>query len=381
MKMTQTDTMSKSGQARRLLLAAATALGSLAAMAAEQTTVAHWEFTTGYDEVKNGNTVTYTPDNSGWAASANQKWSDMRPCFLPNSCALTPDDCKVTLHTSDGKWQLTSSGSTPNYLLRLNTASITRFTSPDDYADATKHDQYFEVSMPTTALSNVKLNFSIGDGSSSSTRFGVVYSVDGGTTWTRLQDYTAASHWNKYEDAVYTLEADNKESLIVRMLIQSATKTSNYNLKYLNIIADDFQAPVLERIIPADGETDVVPSGKIALLFNESVKAVGNAAGVLTNNATKASQQILPVINNTRVTYEFDNLDLSASYTFTVPANSFSDMAGNVCAVPCITTFTTSASRPVPPPVLDSKTACGTTVRQPTGRKPSPSATVVSEPW
>ncbi len=355
MKMTQTDTMSKSGQARRLLLAAATALGSLVAMAAEQTTVAHWEFTTGYDEVKNGSTVTYTPDNSGWAASANQKWSDMHPCFLPNSCALTPDDCKVTLHTSDGKWQLTSSGSTPNYLLRLNTASITRFTSPDDYADATKHDQYFEVSMPTTALSNVKLNFSIGDGSSSSTRFGVVYSVDGGTTCTRLQDYTAASHWNKYEDAVYTLEADNKESLIVRMLIQSATKTSNYNLKYLNIIADDFQAPVLERIVPADGETDVVPSGKIALLFNESVKAVGNAAGVLTNNATKASQKILPVINNTRVTYGFDNLDLSASYTFTVPANSFSDIAGNVCAAPSITTFTTSASRPVPPPVLDSK--------------------------
>ncbi|MDE5692473.1 MAG: glycoside hydrolase family 95 protein, partial [Duncaniella sp.] len=30
-------------------------------------------------------------------------------------------------------------------------------------------------------------------------------------------------------------------------------------------------------------------------------------------------------------------------------------MAGNVSAVPCTTTFTTSASRPVPPPVLDSK--------------------------
>ena len=44
--------------------------------------------------------------------------------------------------------------------------------------------------MPTTSLTNIKLNFSIGDGSSSATKFGVVYSVDGGTTWTVLGDYT-----------------------------------------------------------------------------------------------------------------------------------------------------------------------------------------------
>ncbi len=331
------------------------AMNSMTLAAAEQTTVAHWEFTTGYNETKNGLIAVYTPDKSGWAASANQKWSTTQPYFLPNSSALPSEDCKVTLHTSDGKWQLTTSGSTPSYLLRLNTASITNFTSKADYKDPTKHDQFFEVSMPTTSLTNIKLNFAIGDGSSSSTKFGVVYSVDNGNSWTILEDYTSASHWNTYNDATYRLDADNKERLIVRMLIQSATKTSNYNLKYLNILADDYQEPILTNITPADNETNVLPTGKVILMFNESVIAKDGVAGKLTNNTTKHTQSIIPAVNNTKVSFAFEDLDLSTSYTFTVPANSFTDLSGNICTQSYSTTFTTSDSRPVPPPVLDSK--------------------------
>lgn len=340
---------------RKKLIALFASLGAFTAFGAEQTVVAHWEFTTGYDAQSNGSAVTYTPNDDGWSASSNERWSTKQPYFLPNTCALTQDDCKVTVHTSDGKWQLTSSGSAPNYLLRLNTASTTRFTPKADYSDGTKHDQFFEVEMPTTSLTNIKVNFAIGDGSSSATKFGVVYSVDGGATWTILPDYTSGSHWNTYNDVTYPLQADNKEKLIVRMLIQSATKTSNYNLKYLNILADDNQAPALVSIDPAQGQDDVVPTGRITMKFNESVVAADGAAGILTNNATKKSERLTPVVNNSKVTFAFEELDLSSSYTFTVPANSFSDLAGNICAEAYSVTFTTSDKRPVPPPVLDSK--------------------------
>lgn len=340
---------------KNLWLAMLSVLIPAAASGVEQTTVAHWEFTTGYDEAKTGSTAVYTPNESGWAASANQKWTALRPYFLPNSCALPQEECMVTLHTSDGKWQLTSSGSAPNYLLRLNTASITNFTDKADYTDGDRHDQYFEISMPTTSLTNVKLNFAIGDGSSSSTKFGVVYSVDGGKSWTVLNDYTSAGHWNKYEDATYSLDADNKENLTVRLLIQSATKTSNYNLKYVNITADDFQGPELLSINPSDGETGVIPTGKVTMWFNESVRPNGAVSGSLTNNATKKSVSIPPVISNTKAAFAFEDLDLSTSYTFSIAANSFTDLAGNVCTSAYSTTFTTSDTRPVPPPVLESK--------------------------
>ncbi len=323
--------------------------------AASQTTVAKWFFSTGYDVEKSGTTATYTPNTLGWAAIANTAWTSSQPYFLPNECALVPEDCKVTVHTSNGKWQVTSSGSGPNYILRLNTASIDKFTPKSDYADGSKHDQFFEVAMPTTSLKNVKLNFAIGDGSSSSTKFGVVYSVDGGTTWTVLDDYTAGSHWNNYVDATYDLQADNKDMLIVRMLIQSATKTSNYNLKYVNILAEDTQAPVLESSTPADGATAVLPTGKVIMLFNEGVLAQEGAKATLTNNSTHQSQDIVPVININKVSFAYEELDLITSYTLTLPANSLTDLAGNVQTEAIKISFTTGDTRPVPPPVLDSK--------------------------
>lgn len=341
---------------KTLLLAAAWTAGAIAGAAAEQTTVAHWEFTTGYDEAKEGTTAVYTPNEDGWTETSNRKWTELQPYFLPNSSALAQEECKVTLHTSDGKWQLRTSGSAPNYLLRLNTASTNRFTAKSDYGDASKHDQFFEVSLPTANLSNVKVNFSIGDGSSSATKFGVVYSTDGGNTWTVLDDYTSGSHWNTYNDATYALDADNKERLIVRMLIQSATKTSNYNLKYLNILADDFQAPELVGLVPADGETDVITTGKVVMRFSESVNLYGDASATLTNLTSGAVKTLTPTVKGDKVTYAYEELDLSTRYTFAVASRVFADMAGNIDSDKTYSsTFTTSSERPVPPPVPDSK--------------------------
>lgn len=331
------------------------ALLSAADVSAAPTTVAKWVFSTGYDVEKKGSTAVYSPNTLGWSALPNTSWKSVQPHFLPNECALVPEDCHVTLHTSDGKWEVKTSGSNPSYLLRLNTASTNKFTAPADYADGSKHDQYFEVSMPTTSLRNVSINFAIGDGSSSATKFGVVCSTDGGNTWKVLGDYTSGAHWNTYVDASYDLDADNKESLIVRMLIQSATKTSNYNLKYVNILAEDTQAPVLTSITPADGSAGVVPTGKVTMLFNEGVKLAGGAAATLTNNVTGQSVALSPAVNINKVSFAYADLDLTTSYTLTLPAGTVSDLAGNVLASAISTTFTTSDTRPVPPPVLDSK--------------------------
>jgi len=346
--------LNNKSKTKRMALVLLTLLLSVMNATAAQTTVARWEFTTGYDVEKNGTKAVYTPNTLGWSQIANTKWTTLQPYFLPNECALVPEECQVTLHTSDGKWQVTSSGSTPNYLLRLNTASIDKFTAKADYTDGSKHDQYFEVSMPTTSLSHLKLNFAIGDGSSSSTKFGVVYSTDGGTTWTILDDYTSGAHWNTYVDANYDLNADNKERLIVRMLIQSATKTSNYNLKYVNILAEDTQAPRLQSITPVNGSTGVLTTGKVIMLFNEGVQLASGATATLTNNATGSKQTLVPAVNINKVSVGYDDLDLTTSYTLTLPAKTLSDLAGNVYQDDITTTFTTGDTRPVPPPVLDS---------------------------
>ncbi len=327
------------------------ALAQAGARGATQTAVASWSFAEGWDSESSGSTVTYTPDGSGWKELANTAWSQKQPVFLPNTFTGVQADYQLSLKTSDGKWQVRQSSS--SYVLRLNTASINKFTAKADYGDASKHDQYFQVAFPTLNLNNIKVNFAIGDGSSSSTKFGVIYSTDGGATWTVLDDYVSGAHWNTYVDANYALQADNKESVVVRILIQSATKNSNYNLKYVNIYADDHMAPVLKSSRPADGDTRVATTGKIALTWNEAVATTATAT--LTNQATGASQQLQPAVSGNVVRYAYSALDRSTDYTFRLPAQAVSDLAGNTTADAVAIGFTTNATDPVQAPTIESK--------------------------
>ena len=295
---------------------------------AQQTAVASWVFSEGWESSSSGTVVTYTPDGSGWQAISNTAWKSKQPVFLPNTCSGVQTNYKLSLKTSDGKWEVKQSKD--SYVLRLNTASIDKFTQKENYGDASTHDQYFEVNFPTVNLNNVKLNFAIGDGSSSSTHFGVAYSVDGGTTWTTLDDYVSGSHWNTYNDAVYSLDADNKENVIVRLFIVSATKNSNYNLKYVKVLADDHEAPAFVSSRPKDNEDNVVTTGTIALNFDESVHVADGAEATLTNANTNSVVKLAPTVNGNVIRFSYSALDKSAMYNFELPANTVSRVSSSM---------------------------------------------------
>lgn len=320
---------------------------------AQQTAVASWVFSEGWETSSSGTFVTYTPDGSGWQAISNTAWKSKQPVFLPNTCSGVQTDYKLTLKTSDGKWEVKQSKD--SYVLRMNTASIDKFTSKEDYGDTSKHDQYFEISFPTINQNNVKLNFAIGDGSSSSTPFGVVYSVDGGKNWKTLEDYVSGSHWNTYINANYSLDADNKENVIVRLFIVSATKKSNYNLKYVNVLADDHEAPVLLSSRPVDNEMNVATSGSIALNFNEKVNLAEGTKAVLTNVQTHNAMKLTPIINGNIMRFSYSTLDKSSKYTFALPGNTISDLSGNIHQEAVAFSFTTADKDPIPAPTIESK--------------------------
>ena len=320
---------------------------------AGQTVVASWVFSQGWEASSKGSVVTYTPDGSGWTALSNTAWKTKQPVFLPNTCNGVLDNYKLTLKTSDGKWEVKQSKD--SYLLRLNTASVNKFTSKSDYGNASKHDQYFEVSFPTVSLQNAKINFAIGDGSSSSTPFGVVYSVDGGSTWKVLDDYVSGSHWNTYVDAKYDLDADNKENVIVRILITTATKNSNYNLKYVNILADDHEAPKFQTSRPADNSINVATKGTIVVDFNESVQLAEGACAKLTNAASNKSIAIAPVVNGNSLRFAYSSLEKSCVYNFELPGNIVKDLSGNVSGEAVKFSFTTADTDPIVAPVIESK--------------------------
>ena len=96
--------------------------GSL--QATTQTKVASWNFAEGWDVSNTGTVYTYTPDGSGWQELANVSWKQKQPVFLPNTFSGVQSDYRLSLKTSNGKWQVKQSSS--SYVLRLNTASTSR---------------------------------------------------------------------------------------------------------------------------------------------------------------------------------------------------------------------------------------------------------------
>ena len=318
---------------------------------AQQTPQIHWVFNTGYTVERTGNTAIYTPDSTGWVAVSSRYCSTEKPYFRPNESSVSAEDCYVSLQTGH-KWELKQSG---DYICRITSRSDAAYTNPATYADGSTHVEYYEFAFPTTGLTNVKLQFAIADGQSSSSPMGVVLSTDSGTTWTQLADYICANHWKKFNDAEYVLGADNHAQVLVRVLIQTNATSAgspNFNLKYVRVLADDHTPPTLMATDPAEGAMRVLPTGKVALLFSEKVQANGTAT--LTKDADGTSQQLPLTARDNKVSIAYANLDLSTAYTLTVAGNQIADLGGNAYTQPIVLHFTTSDVRPIPSPVLES---------------------------
>ena len=141
----------------------------------------------------------------------------------------------------------------------------------------------------------------------------------------------------------------------MRILIKSATKNSNYNLKYFNVLADDHQAPVLKNTRPVNLATDVVTSGKVLLTYDEAIKMSASAKGKFTNLKTNAATYVTPVVTGNVACFTYSGLDKSCDYSFELPAKSVSDLAGNVNNEVAKLTFTTAATDPIKAPTIESK--------------------------
>lgn len=313
--------------------------------------LAKWVFSTGYDTETIGSVMTFKPNAEAYTAIANTAWKSKQANFLPNECVGTQSNYIVTVHTSDGKWEGKLSSAT--YVLRMNTTANSVLTSSADYTNGSKHDHYFEVSFPAKEASNIKVSFAIGDGASQSSNFGVVYSVDGGSTWTVMSDYVAGAHWNTYTDKTYTLaNAEKKDKVIVRILLgkeyfKDGNKAgSNYNLKYVNVTGDmkDEVAPKLKSIKPQNGDTNIPQTGKVVMRFSEGVAAMSGAKGVFTNTKTNIQTKVSPIVSGDEVSFLYNDFDYNTKYTFLLPASSVKDIAGNVCMEEFSTSFTTIAT-------------------------------------
>ncbi|WP_243347190.1 pectinesterase family protein [Parabacteroides sp. FAFU027] len=207
---------------------------------------------------------------------------------------------------------------------------------------------YYQISFSAKDFTDVKISAGMLYNYNAYSVQNCQYSLDG-TNFTQLGTYTLSTG-NTWVDQTFSLPADanHADKVYIRWIpdytstvvgstsTNDGTSISNIYVTAKAAIYNDGVAPVFSCSVPAEGATNASTTGKVVLTFDEKVMLTsGSVAGTL------GSKQLTPAVSGTTITFPYTGLDYNTQYTFTLPANSVSDLAGNTLTSPITVTFTT----------------------------------------
>ncbi len=206
---------------------------------------------------------------------------------------------------------------------------------------------YYQIKVNAEAFTNIKVYAEMLYNYNAYQKQDVEYSLDN-ETWNLLGSINMSSvkTWTPGE---FTLpaEANNQKELYIRWKADTSSKldgttSNNDGTSITNIyvtgtikLVDDGKAPILVATTPKEGSVNASANGRIVLTFDEKVKIAEGAV------ATLNGQNLTPSVSGKSVMFEYKGLEYSTEYTFTLPANSISDLTDNTIAEAITVKFST----------------------------------------
>lgn len=213
-------------------------------------------------------------------------------------------------------------------------------------------DYYWQTQINAEAFKDITVHSAMFYNFNAYPKQDVEYSLNG-TTWTKAGTFNLDKQKTWFEqDIKLPEEANNQKTVYIRWKSDKTSAiTGSESVKDGISIADiyitgtqeyvnDGVAPKLESTVPAEGATNASANGRIVLNFDEKVKVKEGAT------ATLGSQELEPQVSGKSIMFEYKGLDYSTPYTFTLPANTVSDMTDNFITNDITVSFTTM-TRPV----------------------------------
>ena len=114
----------------------------------------------------------------------------------------------------------------------------------EDWVDASKHAEYIQFSFSMTGYTNPQISFGLA--ADSGTKWRMVYSTDGGTSWSDGGEFTTDQHWGTAcSFGPVGFSATDKEQVLVRILnVQNGTKNSfDTRIKTFVVMAEEYSLP------------------------------------------------------------------------------------------------------------------------------------------
>ena len=218
---------------------------------------------------------------------------------------------------------------------------------------------YYQIKVNAEAFTNIKVYAEMLYNYNAYQKQDVEYSLDN-ENWTLLGSIQmpGVKTWTPGE---FTLpaEADNQKDLYIRWKADTSSKldgttSDNDGTCITNIyvtgtmkLVDDGKAPVLVSTTPKEGATNASANGKVVLSFDEKVKVAEGAV------ATLNGVELSPTVSGKSVMFEYKGLEYSTEYTFTLPANSISDLTDNAITEAITVKFSTKTKPAVTKALYD----------------------------
>ena len=214
-----------------------------------------------------------------------------------------------------------------------------------DFGDVGNY--FWKVNVNASNFSNIKVSCEMLYNYNSYTTYNVEYSLNN-TDWTKAGSITMEGR-KKWTPSEVTLpaEANNAETLYIRWIADKTSKIDGAESKNdgnsitnIYIIGDvqavyDPVAPSITSTVPAEGASGSSATGKIVLSFDKRVKVAEGAT------ATLNEMSLTPTVSGKTITFQYKNLSYSTDYTFTLPANTVSNMSDVFMTSPVTIHFTT----------------------------------------
>ena len=215
---------------------------------------------------------------------------------------------------------------------------------------------YWQTKVDASNYTSIKVTSAMVYNYNAYQKYNVQYSLDG-ETWTTLGTIymEGAKKWTDLEVSLPD-DANNQPAVYIRWIADKTssidgTSSSNDGIGIGAIyitgtekLVDDGTAPALVSTVPSADSNTASANGKIVLTFDEKIQLTSSAVATLSDGASKLT--LTPSVSGKTVICEYKGLSYSTDYTFSLSANSVSDLTDNVLTDAISIKFTTK-TRPV----------------------------------
>ena len=210
---------------------------------------------------------------------------------------------------------------------------------------------YWEISFSSKGYQNLVISSCIGDDYNTYSVNNVEYSIDGGTTFTKIGEFNPPYRgWDGPKEFALPADANDQERVYIRWMPDRNSEKVGVESDYdgtsiaeIFVLADagslaDEQATIVS-CNPANGASGITRNGSIILNFDKKVKAG-------TGYATLNGEKLVPIVSGKSAIFRYGGLKYNTQYTFTMPEGVLTSRSGNAVSMTEINFTTMERQQP-----------------------------------